>query len=329
MIARVLEDVTAEINGYLGSRYTLPLPSVPLAVPQWSEIAPDLTLTDTSHNLSCRESFRARERINRVVVRGYLPGGGHLSARLDDREHGLNRGRSTFPAGGAAHLLVQHDPRTAITNLTSSAGSLHTNPDQTWQITEEIAFISTATAQLAQPAISIDSVIWLGNDLGGLTLAPDGTTVMASTAGVAIARVMVTVRATSWQLLAPDRLAGLDEFPVLVRVSGTTSDAAGDGEITCQRGDGAHSGADISEPLLSHTLAKLSRGRAEIDAGEDLQEISLSSIFQPDAQPGRIAEIHDALMGRAWRGKITSVSHQIAGPRATTAMELRRVFSPA
>ncbi|MBF0171656.1 MAG: hypothetical protein HQK87_11340, partial [Nitrospinae bacterium] len=147
--------------------------------------------------------------------------------------------------------------------------------------------------------------------------------------GVAIARITFTVRARSFRLSAPSRVAGLDSFPVQVRITGTSGDPIGDGEIVCQRGDGEFPGEDISDPLLSTTEAKLSRGRAEIDAGEDLQEVSLTCVHRPGISPGQIVEIHDALMGRSWRGKVTGVAHEAIGPRITTSLEVARVAARA
>ncbi|ABK45366.1 hypothetical protein Mmc1_2875 [Magnetococcus marinus MC-1] len=301
----------------------------PVAVPQWGRVTPDHILTDSADNLSCRESHRARYRVNRVTVRGWLPSGGHLSAELDRRVDGLNQGHTTFHSGGSAHLLVNHGPKTSIQSISASSGALLPNADQSYTISEDLMFDGSNSATLSQPAQSIQSVIWLGNDLGALTLATDGMAVTAASSGVAIARVTFTVRSRSWSLTAPEVVAGLDSFPVQVRITGQSGDQVGDGEIVCQRGDGEHPGEDISDPLLATTEAKLSRGRAEIDAGEDLQEISLTCVHRPGVMPGQIIEVHDALMGRSWRGKVTGVAHEAIGPRITTSLEVQRVAPSA
>ncbi|ABK45054.1 hypothetical protein Mmc1_2555 [Magnetococcus marinus MC-1] len=297
----------------------------PTAVPQWVSATPDHILTDATDNLSCRESHRARYRVNRVTVRGWLPSGGHLSAEVDRREEGLNRGCTSFHSCGTAHLLVNSGPETAIQGITTSTGAVLANADQSFTVTEDVTFDGSNTATLSQPAQSIQSVIWLGNDLGALTLASDGMTVTSTNSSVAIARVTFTVLTRSWRLSVPSRVAGLDSFPVQVRITGQSGDLVGDGEIVCQRGDGAHPGEDISDPLLATTEVKLSRGRAEIDAGEDLQEVSLTCVHRPGIMPGQIIEVHDALMGRSWRGKVTGVAHEAAGPRITTSLEVVRV----
>ncbi|MBF0174145.1 MAG: hypothetical protein HQL83_11970 [Magnetococcales bacterium] len=196
-------------------------------------------------------------------------------------------------------------------------------------MTQDVVFNGTATATLDKPAFAIDSVIWIGNNLGPLSKEADDRTLTVPNAGVAIARVTYRTRAKAWRLYAPPMVAGLDEFPVNVHFVGSTQEILGSGEIYCQRGDGAFRGLDISDPLLTSDEAKRSRGRAEIDAGESLQEVSLSCLHRPGFMPGQLVEVHDALMGQSWRGKITSVSHSAAGAKLITSLELLRYVQPA
>ncbi|MBF0310536.1 MAG: hypothetical protein HQL56_13505 [Magnetococcales bacterium] len=295
----------------------------PVRVPDWATATPDHVLTDAADNLSCRESHMLRHRVNRVLVRGYLPQAGYIAAEVDSRPDGLNQGRDGFLSGETAHLLIHAGPDLTGVALTSSAGVLLPGAPQTIQATQDIVFDGVATGSLDKPAISIASVIWLGNDLGTLTLEADRRTLSAERSGVAIARIQYTTLATSWSLTAPESVAGLDDYPVQVRATALSGGTPLDGEIVCQRGAGDHPGEDISDPLLADTLAKLSRGRAEIDAGESLQEVSLVCVYR-SVLPGHLVEIHDALMGQSWRGKVTSVSHHFEGVKATTSLEIVR-----
>jgi len=298
----------------------------PVAVPLWDQATPDHTLTDATDNLSCQESHRHRSRVNRVLVRGYLPSSrsGYLSAEVDRRDDGLNQGRTTFHPGETAHMLVYHDPKTTIQDISASTGLILPNADQIFQRSEDITFDETGTAFLSRPATAIQSVIWMGSDLGVLTLAPDGRTVTAASIGITVARVTFTVRARSWRLSTPSTVAGLDSFSVRVQIAGSSRDEVGDGEIVCERGRGEFPGVDISDPLLATTDAKLSRGRAEIDAGEALQEVSMTCVQRSGVMPGNLVEVHDAMMGRSWRGKVVSVTHTAHGPMTTTSLDLRR-----
>ncbi|MBF0147812.1 MAG: hypothetical protein HQL84_16425 [Magnetococcales bacterium] len=58
--------------------------------------------------------------------------------------------------------------------------------------------------------------------------------------------------------------------------------------------------------------------------GRPLQEVSLTCLHRPGLMPGQFVEVHDALMGQSWRGKIISVSHSAAGAKLITSLELLR-----
>ncbi|MEO5350048.1 MAG: hypothetical protein H7836_10410 [Magnetococcus sp. YQC-3] len=297
----------------------------PMAVPAWDSAAVEHVLTDAADNLSCRESHLLRTRVNKVLVRGYLPsGGGFLSAEVDTRPDGLNAGQSAFYSGDTAHLLVHAGDEVVLAEPEASAGLLLPSGWQTLSHSQDLVFAGTATATLDKPATAIDSVVWLGNDLGPLTLEVDKRTVSVQGAGVAIARVTYRSMARAWGLTSPASVAGLDTFPIETCFRGRAVDALGAGEIFCQRGDGVFRGADVSDPLLTTDDAKRSRGRAEIDAGEALQEVSLVCLHRPGLMPGQLVEIHDALMGHSWRGKVTSVSHSAVGQRLTSTLEVLR-----
>ncbi|MBF0151940.1 MAG: hypothetical protein HQL84_18140 [Magnetococcales bacterium] len=297
----------------------------PVSVPGWATASVDHVLTDESDNLSCRESHVLRNRVNKVLVRGYLPSGdGFLSVEVDARPDGPNQGRTTFYSGDTANLLVHAGKEVSLADPLVSAGVIRPGPWQEMKVTQDVVFNGTATATLDKPASAIDSVIWIGNNLGPLSREADDRTLTVPNAGVAIARVTYRTRAKAWRLYAPPMVAGLDEFPVNVHFVGSTREILGSGEIYCQRGDGAFRGLDISDPLLTSDEAKRSRGRAEIDAGESLQEVSLSCLHRPGFMPGQLVEVHDALMGQSWRGKITSVSHSAAGAKLITSLELLR-----
>ncbi|MBF0263342.1 MAG: hypothetical protein HQL97_16060, partial [Magnetococcales bacterium] len=171
--------------------------------------------------------------------------------------------------------------------------------------------------------ISLDAYHWLGNDLGALILDADGTTVTAARSGLSVARVQVTRRALAWLFQAPRLLAGETQFPIVFVATATDGDSSVAGEITALRGEGLHPGDDILEPLASHVDARRERGRAVIDAGEPLQEVTISTLFNADLLPGHLIEVNDAAMGVPWRGKAKSVRHSV-GDFPTTTLDLVR-----
>jgi hypothetical protein len=299
----------------------------PVAVPDWENATPDHILSDAEHNLSVSLSHRFRQRINRVSVRGFQPTSGFLSAEVDRRENGLNYGKTQFSLGSTAHFLVHAGPNVDISKLETTAGSLSPGATQTYQLTEDLVFSGSNQSRLSKPAISIDSLIWLGNNLGALILHPDGMTVLSGSVGNAIARVTYTVAVSSWSLSAPITMGAEEKFPIKVSISGAESDNPGEAESIFQRGAGDFPGEDIADPLLSGLASMRSRSRAVIDAGEALQDVSLTCIHRPGIMPGHLVEVHDALMGRSWRGKVVSVSHEANGPVLTTSLNLVRHVS--
>ncbi len=298
----------------------------PVSVPEWSHTTPDLVLTDAADNLSVRESFLFRSRVNRIAIREFQPQFGSLTASLDDREEGgLNPdGQATMLPSSSPGFLVHSGPDIVISGVNTSAGTVTPQANQVYLEEVDVIFNGTSQARLSKPAKSIDSWIWLGNDLGQLTLGTDGVTLTSESIGVAIARITYTVRAAAWRLNAPTSLAGSTSFPIQVQVTGDAGNIEGSEEIIFQRGAGEFEGPSIIEPILTGFLAKQSRARAEIDSGEALQEVSLTCIFQSTTMPGQLAEIHNAMMGATWRGKITAVRHTIQGPMVITALDLVR-----
>lgn len=96
-------------------------------------------------------------------------------------------------------------------------------------------------------------------------------------------------------------------------------------DILVVRGDGLRQGEDIEDPLLSSIEVALARGRNEIDANSGLQEVVVEATIKPSSLPGELAEVHDALMGRSWRGKVSGVHHRYARNSATTTFTLERI----
>lgn len=94
--------------------------------------------------------------------------------------------------------------------------------------------------------------------------------------------------------------------------------------IVVQRGEGDLPGEDIVEPLLTSIPAALSRGRAELDAGEDAGRVSIECRYQVTARPGQLIRIVDARQGESWLGQIVAVTHDPIPGGAVTRLEIRR-----
>lgn len=146
--------------------------------------------------------------------------GDHLSAEVDDRAIGLNEGKTAFLPGDTAWFLVYRSAGLALT-LDSSAGSVMGGDEVYFNKTEDVSFEASAAAALPVPARSILDVLWIGRSLGNLQLGADGMSLTAATSGVAIARVTYAVKAVSYGLASPESVAGLNDFDVLVMITGS------------------------------------------------------------------------------------------------------------
>lgn len=144
----------------------------------------------------------------------------YLSAEMDDRADGPNTGKSSFLPGDTAWFLVYRTPGIEL-SLDASAGSVTGGDEVTVTKTEDVSFEAASIATLPMPAQAVTSFIWLGRDLGALTLGGDGVTLTAAAAGVAVARVTYTAKALSYGLQSPSSVAGEVDFDVLVMITGS------------------------------------------------------------------------------------------------------------
>jgi len=144
----------------------------------------------------------------------------HLSAEVDSRPEGLNKGKTSFTAGDPVHVLVYKSPSVTITGAQVSAGSLHTAERQMVQVEDVVTFADKREASLSRPAAGPLQVTWFGRSLGGLSVGEDGVSVMASSAGVAVARVRYTAWAQAYRVSTPTAVNGEKNYSLLFFVAG-------------------------------------------------------------------------------------------------------------
>ncbi len=93
--------------------------------------------------------------------------------------------------------------------------------------------------------------------------------------------------------------------------------------IIAVRDAGDLQGEDIVDALLSTVTVQLERGRAELDAHSTIpQSVSLGVVFRTGLELGQLAEVHDAMQGKSYRGKITGISHRIDNGAVTTLLDI-------
>lgn len=297
----------------------------PVAVAQWDSAIPDHRLTDRRDNLACEEQGRHGELVNRVRVMGHPAATGRVLVEVDGRPEGPNGGRKMFRGGDTVHLLTWSDPGVGAVTLDASAGTLFPGPARVVRLTQELRFDGHTPPRLDKPGLALETAVWLGRDLGALTLGEDRRTVTPQSSGVGVARVSYATMARSWSLTTPPLAGGVADYGVTVRATAQAGDASS--TTVCQRRGGMLPGADVVSPLLSSVEARQSRGRAELDSGEPLQRIVLTCLHRPGVWPGQLLEIDDARHGAPWRAQVVAVTHETREGGVVTRLTLWR-FAP-
>lgn len=91
------------------------------------------------------------------------------------------------------------------------------------------------------------------------------------------------------------------------------------------RYSGSIRGPNVVDPLLSTVEAKLERGRVEMDEHALIPQIvTMEIVHRSGVRNGQLVEVHDALQGGRWRGKIVGVTHKAQGAVTTTTLDIKR-----
>lgn len=322
-------------DGTLHTRHSFPVP-----VSNWSSATPDHILTDSEDLLSSNESYINRLQFNKVLVRGYTP----RDTGFIEVEVNPYMGGKKFYTGDQIPLLVYTGRNVnSVEAVTSSGYIIQTGFTSQMLRQQKVTFSNKNYTTIDKPATSIQTVQWIGNSLGNLTLEDDSVTLTAQNAGVAVALVTYYSQAFFFNWVTPNidtrnvvtldvsstgvvnLRYGMTSVPFVAHFRGISNqiNASAD-EIFCQRGEGEFRGPDINEPKLTSMGAKLSRGRFEIDSNSNLQIVLIECTYRSGFRLGQLIEIHDAAMGTSWIGKLTSISHTSNGVKTTSKLEILR-----
>ncbi|MBF0296228.1 MAG: hypothetical protein HQL96_13650, partial [Magnetococcales bacterium] len=291
-------------------------------VPLWESGEPDHLFTDATDILEMVEEGRSGAGFNRITVEEALPDGPGPGVWLDpDPENGSRDLRRCVP-GETVPLLSVAGPGVEVTAMAASTGELLAARPVVRRVSEDLLFQGGNRALLARPAHAIDSVIWLGNDLGPLTLERDARTVVAARAGAGLARVTCTLMTHAMHSYrAPLTQNGSDHFSALVALRADVGSPVAR-SLTLWRGDGMRPGKRVVSPLLSDPVALRARGEAELDLGETLAVLRLTLLYRPGLAPGRRVEAQDGLYGASRRGIVTGLRHELTNAGAITRLEV-------
>ena len=149
--------------------------------------------------------------------------GAHLSAEVDSRPDGLNAGKSSFVGGEPVYVLVYKSNNVTIKEKILSAGTIFSAGSAVVEHEEFITFSNTRESSISKPASGSLDVTWYGKSLGGISVAGDGVSLTASSAGVAIAKVVYKSNAQAFRLATPLTLGGSKEYSILLYILGESS----------------------------------------------------------------------------------------------------------
>jgi len=150
---------------------------------------------------------------------------------------------------------------------------------------EQVVFDSGyGTAQ--KPVVSISDVKWLGNDGGNVTFFPYRNYLRNSNEITGIAKITYKTKYHSYRCFGANVSQLIGEMLIPIQ---------GGDDLMVSIGDGSNVNPDsISDDLLTAEIAKLARGKAEIDSNYyDRETVSMEAVYNEDVFPGRLILIDD------------------------------------
>ena len=96
-------------------------------------------------------------------------------------------------------------------------------------------------------------------------------------------------------------------------------------DIVVQRNLGDRQGPDIVDALLTTIPAALARGTHEINKSTSVDSITLRTVYRAGVEMGELIEVHDALQGMSWRGRIVNITHNIQRTQIWSQLVVERV----
>ncbi len=145
---------------------------------------------------------------------------GYISAEVDSRADGLNKGDTSFEPGDMVFFLVYMNSVTSIDQIITSGGAVNSAGSSNVQIEEYITFDNSKESSVGKPILGITSVTWYGNNLGNLTIADDEITLIAGRKGVGVAKIVYTAKAHAYVLASPASINGETKFQIAIVVIG-------------------------------------------------------------------------------------------------------------
>jgi hypothetical protein len=144
----------------------------------------------------------------------------HLSAEIDNRVGGLNGGKTSFQPGDSVAILVFKTNDVVISKVATSSGSIGFTSNIVVVKEEVLTFANTRGSNISLPAIggALQSIEWMGNDLGNIALT--GTRAVCAVSGVGVAKVTYSAYADVYTLSSPSTLNGSTDYSIVAVIAG-------------------------------------------------------------------------------------------------------------
>ena len=95
--------------------------------------------------------------------------------------------------------------------------------------------------------------------------------------------------------------------------------------IAVARYDGNRQAPPIVDGLLCTEAVCVNRGRNELDEhAYKHAPVTVNAVFRPGVRLGQLAEVHDALQGISWRGKIVGIQYTNGGGAPIMVLDIEK-----
>jgi hypothetical protein len=146
----------------------------------------------------------------------------HLSAEIDSRTDGFNKGVTSFLIGDSPVYLLYKSPQVSISQMTTAGSVSLMSSGVMIKMVETITFAKTREASISKPASG--SVTWLkvGGDSGNFTVS--GTKVTTTVPILSVYQATYYASADAYKLSGVSAVPGVPNVSVIVFIEGTTPD---------------------------------------------------------------------------------------------------------
>jgi hypothetical protein len=146
-----------------------------------------------------------------------------LSAEIDSRVEGFNKGNTSFLPGDSPYYLVYKSPELTLSTVQSTGNSVNSGTTDI-DVVEYITFANSKTQNLSKPPVGSVTLTQLASVGTPGTLSRDGQTLYYAEPAIAVVKAEYTTRPSVYRMTGiPTTLGGETTFPVVVVITGVAA----------------------------------------------------------------------------------------------------------